>query len=179
MFPSKFLQFPSILTHFHAANEKIQNGGRDLAISRGLVWVKREWNFTTIVSHVLTHRFMHISNNYQTIYMKWASFLQHLPIIVLTFLKWKHGQLVYEGVKGYWIWIGKPSGKLRCEFPWWWQLKMSSPRGQKLKLSWNRNRSTGRDGKMVPEPIPPDPPQIPGPRFNIKMSSYQYRKLWR
>ena len=39
MFPSKFLQFPSILTHFHAANEKIQNGGRDLAISRGLVWV--------------------------------------------------------------------------------------------------------------------------------------------
>ena len=40
MFPSKFLQFPSILTHFHAANEKIQNGGRDLAISRGLVWVK-------------------------------------------------------------------------------------------------------------------------------------------
>ena len=42
MFPSKFLQFPSILTHFHAANEKIQNGGRDLAISRGLVWVKIE-----------------------------------------------------------------------------------------------------------------------------------------
>ena len=41
MFPSKFLQFPSILTHFHAANEKIQNGGRDLAISRGLVWVLR------------------------------------------------------------------------------------------------------------------------------------------
>ena len=41
MFPSKFLQFPSILTHFHAANEKIQNGGRDLAISRGLVWVNR------------------------------------------------------------------------------------------------------------------------------------------
>ena len=40
MFPSKFLQFPSILTHFHAANEKIQNGGRDLAIFRGLVWVK-------------------------------------------------------------------------------------------------------------------------------------------
>ena len=40
MFPSKFFQFPSILTHFHAANEKIQNGGRDLAISRGLVWVK-------------------------------------------------------------------------------------------------------------------------------------------
>ena len=40
MFPSKFLQFPSILTHFHAANEKNQNGGRDLAISRGLVWVK-------------------------------------------------------------------------------------------------------------------------------------------
>ena len=40
MFPSKFLQFRSILTHFHAANEKIQNGGRDLAISRGLVWVK-------------------------------------------------------------------------------------------------------------------------------------------
>ena len=40
MFPSKFLQFPSILTHFHAVNEKIQNGGRDLAISRGLVWVK-------------------------------------------------------------------------------------------------------------------------------------------
>ena len=40
MFPSKFLQFPSILTHFHAANEKIQNGGRDLTISRGLVWVK-------------------------------------------------------------------------------------------------------------------------------------------
>ena len=38
MFPSKFLQFPSILTHFHAANEKIQNGGRDLAISRGLVF---------------------------------------------------------------------------------------------------------------------------------------------
>ena len=38
MFPSKFLQFPSILTHFHAANEKNQNGGRDLAISRGLVW---------------------------------------------------------------------------------------------------------------------------------------------
>ena len=42
MFPSKFLQFPSILTHFHAANEKIQNGGRDLAISRGLVWVKSQ-----------------------------------------------------------------------------------------------------------------------------------------
>ena len=41
MFPSKFLQFPSILTHFHAANEKIQNGGRDLAISRGLVWVNK------------------------------------------------------------------------------------------------------------------------------------------
>ena len=40
MFPSKFLQFPSILTHSHAANEKIQNGGRDLAISRGLVWAK-------------------------------------------------------------------------------------------------------------------------------------------
>ena len=40
MFPSKFLQFPSILTHFHAANEKIQNGVRDLALSRGLVWVK-------------------------------------------------------------------------------------------------------------------------------------------
>ena len=39
MFPSKFLQVPSILTHFHAANEKFQNGGRDLAISRGLVWV--------------------------------------------------------------------------------------------------------------------------------------------
>ena len=42
MFPSKFLQFPSILTHFHAANEKIQNGGRDLAISRGLVWVNTQ-----------------------------------------------------------------------------------------------------------------------------------------
>ena len=42
MFPSKFLQFPSILTHFHAANEKIQNGGRDLAISRGLVWVNMD-----------------------------------------------------------------------------------------------------------------------------------------
>ena len=41
MFPSRFLQFPSILTHFHAANEKIQNGGRDLAISRGLVWVSK------------------------------------------------------------------------------------------------------------------------------------------
>ena len=62
MFPSKFLQFPSILTHFHAANEKIQNGGRDLAISRGLVWVKnatlnssppsaaymRRWNGSTL-----------------------------------------------------------------------------------------------------------------------------------
>ena len=46
MFPSKFLQFPSILTHFHAANEKIQNGGRDLAISRGLVWV----NVTSVSS---------------------------------------------------------------------------------------------------------------------------------
>ena len=38
MFPSKFLQFPSILTHFHAANEKIQNGGRDLAISRAKLY---------------------------------------------------------------------------------------------------------------------------------------------
>ena len=47
MFPSKFLQFPSILTHFHAANEKIQNGGRDLAISRGLVWV----NLATVMTH--------------------------------------------------------------------------------------------------------------------------------
>ena len=46
MFPSKFLQFPSILTHFHAANEKNQDGGRDLAISRGLVWVN---NFTGII----------------------------------------------------------------------------------------------------------------------------------
>ena len=46
MFPSKFLQFPSILTHFHAANEKIQNGGRDLAISRGLVWVKSSVLYT-------------------------------------------------------------------------------------------------------------------------------------
>ena len=45
MFPSKFLQFPSILTHFHAANEKIQNGGRDLAISRGLVWVNSQYGF--------------------------------------------------------------------------------------------------------------------------------------
>ena len=51
MFPSKFLQFPSILTHFHAANEKIQNGGRDLAISRGLVWVK----------------------NYQKMYIQWKT----------------------------------------------------------------------------------------------------------
>ena len=50
MFPSKFLQFPSILTHFHAANEKIQNGGRDLAISRGLVWVSLLgiWLFNTL-----------------------------------------------------------------------------------------------------------------------------------
>ena len=46
MFPSKFLQFPSILTHFHAANEKFQNGGRDLAISRGLVWVKTPYAAT-------------------------------------------------------------------------------------------------------------------------------------
>ena len=49
MFPSKFLQFPSILTHFHAANEKIQNGGRDLAISRGLVWVKRDIYITSLL----------------------------------------------------------------------------------------------------------------------------------
>ena len=49
MFPSKFLQFPSILTHFHAANEKIQNGGRDLAISRGLVWVK--YAYQTAAEH--------------------------------------------------------------------------------------------------------------------------------
>ena len=52
MFPSKFLQFPSILTHFHAANEKIQNGGRDLAISRGLVWVKMTkwlWDCVTFI----------------------------------------------------------------------------------------------------------------------------------
>ena len=50
MFPSKFLQFPSILTHFHAANEKIQNGGRDLAISRGLVWVNQGINHGLCVS---------------------------------------------------------------------------------------------------------------------------------
>ena len=49
MFPSKFLQFPSILTHFHAANEKIQNGGRDLAISRGLVWVKPKENTVPVI----------------------------------------------------------------------------------------------------------------------------------
>ena len=48
MFPSKFLQFPSILTHFHAANENIQNGVRDLAISRGLVWVKTWWCYDII-----------------------------------------------------------------------------------------------------------------------------------
>ena len=51
MFPSKFLQFPSILTHFHAANEKIQNGGRDLAISRGLVWVKSSAEMIWIIQN--------------------------------------------------------------------------------------------------------------------------------
>ena len=56
MFPSKFLQFPSILTHFHAANEKIQNGGRDLAISRGLVWVKSPLCFL----HILEPAFLQL-----------------------------------------------------------------------------------------------------------------------
>ena len=39
MFPSKFLQFPSILTHFHAANEKFQMADAIspyLAVSCGL-----------------------------------------------------------------------------------------------------------------------------------------------
>ena len=62
MFPSKFLQFPSILTHFHAANEKIQNGVRDLALSRGLVWVNidtgnglPERPQATLPEHMLTY----------------------------------------------------------------------------------------------------------------------------
>ena len=56
MFPSKFLQFPSILTHFHAANEKIQNGGRDLAISRGLVWAiigRKTRRSIIIIKHII------------------------------------------------------------------------------------------------------------------------------
>ena len=53
MFPSKFLQFPSILTHFHAANEKKQNGGRVLAISRGLVWVNTPLNEVQFIVYMI------------------------------------------------------------------------------------------------------------------------------
>ena len=67
MFPSKFLQFPSILTHFHAANEKIQNGGRDLAISRGLVWANTgPWSLTMIillVIHPFLYRVFHLEHH--------------------------------------------------------------------------------------------------------------------
>ena len=62
MFPSKFLQFPSILTHFHAANEKIQNGGRDLAISHGLVWVKNSYESSTNVTELSLSTYQHKKN---------------------------------------------------------------------------------------------------------------------
>ena len=54
----------------------------------------RECYFTNLVSNVLTHRCLHISNNYRTIYMKWVFLPQHL--IVLTFLyNWHYFTVKY------------------------------------------------------------------------------------
>ena len=91
MFPSKFLQFPSILTHFHAANEKIQNGGCDLAISRGLVWV----NACCVKIQQLVVRVSSSSDHQGCLLLTAVKSASHDDVI-----KWKHFPHYWPFVRG-------------------------------------------------------------------------------